>query len=114
MTPWRGGAWGVAIVGMGQKVELVLVVEGDVAVADGHLRSLGLQPVGVERVHSELEAYRRLACIPTIRTVVIDAAFGGGVGAEKVARFARKVIPEVVLFTVDSRSLSVPDEPPAQ
>lgn len=90
------------------------MVEGDVAVADGHLRSLGLQPVGVERVRSELEAYRRLACIPTIKTVVIDVAFGGGDVAEKVARFARQVIPEVVLFTIDSRSLAAPDEPVAQ
>jgi hypothetical protein len=96
---------------MGRKdVERVLVVEGEVAVADAHLRSLGVQPLGVERVRSELEAFRRLSCIPTIETVVIDAAFGGGDAVDKVARFARQVIPEVVLFTIDSRSLAAPDE----
>lgn len=79
----------------------VLVLDQSRAVADAVVHLLRTHGSAVERVASELDAFQRLAALPTVRTLVIAGAGGAG-GA--VAHFARRVVPGIVVITLNAES----------
>lgn len=95
----------------------VLVVERDVDVSSCFSSLLDVPGLVVESARTEMEAYRRLSQLPTIRLVLIQAGFGGGQTVDAIGRFARQVSPSVVLVTVDlppGRRLTTRVNPNAQ
>lgn len=85
----------------------VLVLEQNRAVADAVADLLRTHGLAVEQVRSEFAAFERLAALPSVRTLVIAGRAADGGAGEAVAHFARKVVPGVVVITLNSEAPSV-------
>ena len=87
-----------------EQMKHVLVLDQDPAVAAAVVDLLRTHGLAVERVRNELEAFQRLASLPTVRTLVIAGNSGAG---GPVAHFARRVIPGVVVITLSAEASAV-------
>lgn len=82
----------------------VLVLDQDRAVAAAVTDLLRTHGLAVEQVRTELQALQRLAALPTVRTLVIAGRSADAGAGEAVAHFARRVVPGVVVITLNSET----------
>ncbi|CAN7188853.1 hypothetical protein LJR219_000424 [Phenylobacterium sp. LjRoot219] len=88
----------------GGPLKHVLVFDQDPAIAEAVIDLFRTQGLAVERVRTEFEALQRLSSLPTVRTVVVAGRSGAHGAGEAVAHFARRVIPGVVVITLNSEA----------
>lgn len=82
----------------------VLVFDQDHAVAAAVADLFRTHGLAVERVRTEFEAVQRLSALPTVRTLVVAGRSADAGAGEAVAHFARRVVPGVVVITLNSES----------
>jgi CheY-like chemotaxis protein len=82
----------------------VLVLDQDHAVAEAVTDLLRTHGLAVEQVRTEFEALQRLSALPTVRTLVVAGRSADAGAGESVAHFARRVVPGVVVITLNSEA----------
>lgn len=82
----------------------VLVVEDDPAICEliaEILREVRVRPICARDEH---EAYLAIPSLPTIQALVVDIDLGSKVTGIDVARFARRVIPDLPVIYVSGKA----------
>jgi CheY-like chemotaxis protein len=94
----------------------VLVVDDDLAVCTLIADILDVAGIQAQCVQSDMGAYSELVTIPTYKAVIVDVNLGRGTTGFDVARFARKVVPNIPVIYVSGeahpqscQSFGVPD-----
>ena len=85
----------------------VLVVEDDPAICGLISEMLEETRLAAVCVRSDMDAYVALPTLPTFKAVILDINLGSGTTGFDVARFARRVIPEIgVVYISGEASLA--------
>lgn len=92
------------------EVKHVLVLDHDHAVTEAVAALLRNHGLAVECVRSEFEAFQRLAALPTVRTLVVAGKSIDAGAGEAVAHFARRVVPGIVVITLNAETPGVLDD----
>lgn len=82
----------------------VLVLNQDRAVAEAVTDLLRTHGQVVEQVRTEIEAFTRLSALPSVRTLVVAGRSPDGGAGEAVAHFARRVVPGIVVITLNAEA----------
>lgn len=76
----------------------ILVVDDDQALCEVLAEGLGDAGLEVACAHSDRAAYNLIPMLPTFRALVVDVDLGAGTTGFDVARFARRVIPDLLII----------------
>lgn len=76
----------------------ILVVEDDEALCRLLADVLGSEGLDVASAHDDQTAYALIPTLPTFRALVVDVDLGPGTTGFDVARFARRVIPGLLVI----------------
>jgi DNA-binding NtrC family response regulator len=81
-----------------------LVVEDDAGVCELISDILDEADIRTERALSDRDAYAAIPTLPAFMALVVDVNLGEGVTGYDVARFARRVIPEIAVLYISGES----------
>lgn len=76
----------------------ILIVDDDEALCALLADALGGEGLEVVCAHNDRDAYGLIPTLPTFRVLVVDVDLGAGTTGFDVARFARRVLPDLLVI----------------
>lgn len=90
----------------------VLIVDDDPMIGEILAHILGEAGLEAVCVQSDSAAYPLIPTLPTFRALIVDVDLRRGTTAFELARFARQVIPGLLVIYMSGEAVSVPADAP--